>query len=264
MRIWPVAAALVSFGSAAHAAREFCPDRPGESTPACTLDPGTLQVEAGLIDYAHTRTSDEVEDQTLVGDSLVRYGVADHAELRLGWTAYGVDRTRDRVDGSVDHRHGVGDVTLGLRRNLYDPDGSGLSIAVQPFATLPTGHMPIGAGTWSAGILTPIVAELDDKWSLTVDPELDAAADEDEHGRHLAYSGVLDLQRKLTDDLSLVAEGFVQRDDDPQAHQTLASANLLAAYQVGKDSQVDVSLYKGLNRQTPRVELILGVVHRFR
>jgi hypothetical protein len=264
MRSWPFAAVLAMLASAGHAEREFCADRPGEATPACTLDPGTLQVEASLADWSHSRDAEDVEDQTLIGDTLIRYGVADHAELRLGWTAYGVDRTRDRAEGSVDHRHGTGDVSLGLRRNLKNPDGDGLSIAVQPFVTLPMGHTPIGAGTWSAGILMPMVAELDDKWSLTADPEVDAAADEDEHGRHLAYSGALDLQRKLTDDLSLVAEGFVQRDDDPHGHQTLASANLLAAYQIGEDSQLDFSVYKGLNHQTPRVELIFGVVRRFR
>jgi hypothetical protein len=264
MRVWPVFAVVALVSGTADAAREFCPDRPGEGTPACTLDSGTLQAETSLVDYSHSRDADEIEDETLIGDTLLRYGIADHAEVQLGWTAYGFDRTKERADGSVDRRHGTGDVTLGFRRNIQNPDGGGLSFAIQPFVTLPVGHTPISAGTWSAGALAPMVAELDKNWSLTLDPEIDAAADEDEHGRHLAYSGVVDLQRKLGEKLSVAAEGFVQRDDDPAGHEIRASANLLAAYQIGDDSQVDVSVYKGLNHQTPRVQLLLGVVRRFR
>jgi hypothetical protein len=264
MRYGPMmAAALAMLGGTAHAERDLCSDRPGEATQACTLDPGRLQIETSLADYAHSRDAGQVEDQTLIGDTILRYGLGDTTELRFGWTAYGFDRVRDRGDGTVDHRHGTGDISVGFKQNIVHPDGKGFAFALLPFVTIPVGHTPIGAETWSAGMQAPATYELDEQWSLALTPEIDAAADEDEHHRHLAYSGAFDVNRKFGKDLTLTAEGYVQRDREPSGHETVASADFLAAYQIGDNSQVDLSAYKGLNHATPRVELIVGVTHRF-
>lgn len=266
MKAWVTAtlAAGLAWSGGARAERDFCANRPGEGTPACTVDVGTLQIETSAVDYSHKRDSEEVEGQTLFGQSVLRYGIADHADLEIGWTPYGIDRDRERGTDMVAHRRGVGDVSLGIRRNIMHPDGSGIAFAVQPFVTLPVGRTPIGAGTWSAGLLAPVTAVLDDEWSLTIDPEVDAAADQDGDGRHLAYSGVLNIDRKLGQSWQATVEAFVQRDRDPAEPATLAMADFAIARQFGEDGQVDVSLYRGLNRQTPRYELILGFVRRFR
>ena len=53
---------LAALPAAARAGeREFCPDRPGLGTPACTIDAGRAAIEVGLADWtreeeAGTRT----------------------------------------------------------------------------------------------------------------------------------------------------------------------------------------------------------------
>lgn len=259
------AAAIALAGGAAHAEdRDFCPDRPGKGSPACTIDTGRLQIETSLIDYAHSRDADAVDDSYVTGDTLLRYGLGDHTEARLGWTAYGFDRSRDRASGMVDHAQGTGDVTLSLRQSLLHPDNSGTAIAIQPSVTLPSGKSPIGAGTWSAGLLVPFGTDLSKDWRLSLDPEVDAAADGDGSGRHLAYSLVAGLSYTIDPAWQISAEAYGQRDDDPAGHQTLASLDLSAAYQLpDKNRQIDLSAYTGLTHATPRIELVLGVAQRF-
>src|SRR6185503_1298265 len=51
---------LLAAGTArAEGLRDFCPDRPGLGTPACTMDPGHIAVELGLGDWTLTRQSGE-------------------------------------------------------------------------------------------------------------------------------------------------------------------------------------------------------------
>jgi hypothetical protein len=119
--------------------RDFCGDRPGLGTPACTVDAGHLQVEVGLGDWTLDRQPDARTDTIQAGAIALRYGIGDTTELRLGWDGYAHVRTRDRTSGAVDRTGGVGDVTVGIKQNLHNPDGSGLSIALLPYATLPSG-----------------------------------------------------------------------------------------------------------------------------
>lgn len=261
---WAVlAVVLAGAGTPAWAEKEFCPDRPGKSDPACTVDPGHVQLETSFADWSHERDSGETEDTILFNDALVRIGVGDSTELRLGWTSLGTDRTRDRQSGSVEHRTGTGDVSLGLRQNLRDGGDSGPSFSLEPFVTLPAGRTPIGAGTWGAALEGAAQLPLARDWSLTLNPEIAAAPDEDGDGRHLNYSLVANVSWNVTDAFQLGGEAYVERDRDPEDHATLASLDATAAYRIGENSQVDVGAYAGLNSATPRMQLVLGVAHRF-
>ncbi|HEY5712197.1 MAG TPA: transporter [Allosphingosinicella sp.] len=184
-----VLAAAIGWSSPAFAAedlRDLCPDRPGLDTPACTLDPGHFQIEIGVADWTRNRQPDARTDTVLLGELLVRVGVADHSEVQFGWTAYGHVRARDRLSGLVDRQSGTGDVTVALRRNILSPDGSGTALAVMPYAAIPTGGRAIGAGGWSAGLRVPFGFSLSRGLSIAFTPDVEAAANADGHGRHLA------------------------------------------------------------------------------
>lgn len=255
---------LAGLACVAHAEeRDLCVDRPGKATPSCTLDAGHFQIEAGLFDYAHSRDSDTVENDYSTSNLLLVYGVNDSLEARIGWDDYGWTRSRDRMTGLVDHGRGAGDLTLSFRQNLLHPDGKGTAFAILPSVTLPVGSDPIGAGTWSAGVIVPFNADLAENWQLTLDPEVDAAADSDRHGRHLAYAFAAAVTRSIGDAWQLSAEGWAMRDNDPSGHETQASVDFSAAWQPDKNRQVDLSAYVGATRATPRIELVFGVAQRF-
>lgn len=241
--------------------RDYCPARPGLGTPACTMAPGQVSVETSLADWTLDKQGGDRTDTVLIGDTSVRIGLTDSIEAQIGWTPLGI--VRDRTGGAVDRSTRSGDATLGIKANLHNPDGSGLSVAVQPFVTLPIGRAPVGSGDWGAGLVVPITYDLSKTVNLEVTPEVDAAVDQDGRGRHLAYSGVVGIGFALNDALTLTLEDQLVRDQDPSGSTTqdLASASL--AWMPRKTLQLDIGAVAGLDRNAPDVELYAGVARRF-
>jgi len=263
MRIALLAAALL-VPAVAHADdqdRDYCPARPGLGTPACTMAPGQVSVETSLADWTLDKQGVDRTDTVLIGDTSVRIGLNDTIEAQVGWTPLGV--VRERAGGAVNRATRTGDATLGLKANLRNPDGSGLSIAVQPFVTLPIGRAPVGAGGWGVGLVVPVTYDLSKTVNLEITPEVDAAVDQGGRGRHLAYSGVVGVGIALDDKLTFTLEDQLVRDEDPSGSTTqdLASASL--AWMPRKTLQLDIGAVAGLDRNAPDVELYAGIARRF-
>jgi hypothetical protein len=225
------------------------------------VDVGHADVEVGLAEWTLERTAGERTETLALGETLVRVGLTDRLEAQLGWTAFGQVRERGPAGRSSDS--GVGDATLALRRNLASPDGSGFSAALMPFATLPTGNAVLGAGDWSAGLLLPLSYELPHGLQIGFTGQVSAAADEDRHGRHLAYGGVAGVSAQLGRSLSATAELSAKRDEDPSGHATEWLAGLSAGWMANDDLQLDLGANFGLNEAAPDLQLYAGVSKRF-
>jgi hypothetical protein len=255
------ALAAIAFSATAAQAQDLCADRPGKGTPACVVDAGTVQIETSLADWSRTDQAASREDDLLLGDTLVKYGLGDAVELHAAFTAYQRDRVRDGA--GADIAMGFGDISLGARWRAVDGGDSHVSVALQPMVTLPVGGKAVSQGTWSLDVTAPVDVPLSDRWSLNLSPTIAAAADQDGDGRHLAWGGEAGVSDRLDDQLTLGGELWMQRDDDPAGHATQASADLTLAWQPGKDWQLDLSGYAGLTAATPDVEIVAGVVRRF-
>ncbi|WP_126174175.1 transporter [Altericroceibacterium xinjiangense] len=242
--------------------RPFCPSRPGPNTPACTIAPGRVAVEFGFADWQRDDQADLRTDTLRLGDTLVRVGVSETVEVLVGWVPFGRVRTRNAVTGAVDSVSRTGDVLVGAKANLQNPDGSGFSVAVQPFALLPVGRQPVGAGDWGAGVLVPMSYDLGDGLSLQFSPQIDAATDSDGSGRHLAYSAAAGLGVTVSEAIGLSAEVLAGRDHDPDGRTTPLSGTLTAAWFPSPDQQFDVGATVGLN-DAPDVGLSVGYSHLF-
>ncbi|MEA3029094.1 MAG: hypothetical protein QOG13_419 [Sphingomonadales bacterium] len=254
---------LLSAAGAAHAQelRDFCPDRPGLGTPACTIDRGHVAVELGLLGWTLDRRRGAREDEIAAGDLLVRYGITDRLEAQIGWTAYGHVRTRD--GNAVEQAGGTGDVFVALRQNLHNPDGAGLSVAIMPYATLPTGSRGIGAGDWGAGMLVPVSYALPHGFALGLTAEADAAVDADGAGRHFAFGAVIGLDVPVSDAIGATVELSARRDRDPAGASTELLAGASAGWTANDNLQLDIGANAGLNRGSPDLELYVGVARRF-
>ena len=191
-------AALTSVGARAQDT-PFCVDRPGANTPPCTLEAGQVMAEMSLADWTLERSGDQRTDTVLAGDLLVRVGLGEATEARVGLTPYGHYRTRTRATGAIDAGAAVGNLYLGVRHGFSGSDGP---VAVQLFVTVPTGRTPIGAGTWTAGALLPLQFSLSDAVSFAATPEVDALADASDRGHHLAFGSAAGVSVGLADDLS--------------------------------------------------------------
>lgn len=245
-----IAAAAAPAGAAG--LRDFCADRPGKATPACILDAGHLQAETALIDAAF----DHGDRNWTVGQTELRLGVSRRTELEATVTPLSLQR------GAGDHATGFGDLALGLRTALTDPDHDGVAVSAQGFITAPTATHGQGAGGWEGGARLPVSAPLAQGFSLGVTPELDIRRDSARAGVHAAESVAVALSHAVGP-ASLAAEVWAERDADPGAHARHASLDVSAAWMLGADAQVDVGANAGLNRATPGLELYVGVARRF-
>lgn len=243
--------------------REYCPDRPGIADPACTMAPGRTSLEIGVGSWSLDRDADQREDSFVVGDMVLRHGIAEHAEVQVGWTSLGLVRTRDRATGAIDHASGTGDVTLALRRNLANPDGSGFSVAVQPFVTLPVGGKAIGDRSWSAGLRVPLSYALSDKLSLDATTEIDAAANADGGGRHFVFDQVIGASWALNKTITATAEYQVVFDHDPVEHAVEHVAGVSAGWMAAPNLQLDLGANVGLDADATDAEVYFGVSRRF-
>jgi len=256
-------AASATFGATPSHAREYCPDRPGINTPPCTMEPSKLSAEASFGDWTHDSSSDEVDDTVIVGDLALRYGLGESTELRLGWTAYGHMRSKDRISGDISRQSGTGDVTLGIKQNLLDPEGKSFSVALLPSVTLPTGGHAIGSGDWSASLSIPVNVPISDSIAFIAAPEIDAATDEDRKGRHLAYGSAAGLAISLGEAINLAIEAQVLRDDDPQGHTTETIGGIAAGFSLSENAQFDCASEFALNANAPDVRVYVGFARRF-
>lgn len=255
-------AMLFSVPVGAQGLRDFCPDRPGLGTPTCVVDKGHVMIETGLVDWTRERDADTRTDTFLFADTLVRFGLTESAEVQLEWTPVGHVRERDRATGILDRATRAGDVTVALRQNLANPDGSAASLSFQPFVTLPTGRKPTGAGDWGAGLIIPASYELSDAISLYASPRGYAEVDEDGDGRHLAYGSVVGFDATV-DKLTTTVELSEMRNDDPAGHETETVAGLSLGYRPSENMQFDAGTNVGLNHHSPAVQLYVGLSRRF-
>jgi hypothetical protein len=246
------------------ALRDFCADRPGKGTPTCILDQGHWQVELGLFDGGWQKTDDFKVESLAYGDAFVRYGLDGLNEIQFGVTPYSREKVTDRATGDSEIADGIGDISIGLRHSLANPDGSGLSAAIVGFVTAPTGSRDVRDDGFEGGIVLPVSVPLNDDWSLSLSPEIDVAADSDGDGRHAAWTMVAGVGRGFGQ-WALGAEIYVSRDDDPIEASTQSTFDLTAVWSppMLADSQLDFGLNFGLNHDSPDVEFGVGLARRF-
>ncbi|HEX7930978.1 MAG TPA: transporter [Sphingomicrobium sp.] len=237
--------------------RDFCANRPGLGTPACTLAPGRAMIEVGLAGWDHTTDSASIEDQVTLGDALLRVGVTETTEVQIGVASHVIDRIKDRASGLVARTTGIGDGTFAVRQSLSGPNGK---IAVQAFVSTPLK----GGGPASFGMLVPAGFDLPSGFELDLTPELDLAANESANGHHLAWGGVVGLSHPLGKQVSLTGEVAAFRDDDPAGHSTDARVAGSIAWQVSDRFQLDFEADAGLSSGAPDRSLLVGLAWQFR
>jgi hypothetical protein len=260
-RIGALAAAL-SLAATAVLAEEsdFCPERPGQTTPPCVMDPGRVMLETAVASWTYDDHGGTRTDDVAIASSALRVGLVGRLEAQLGWTPVDIVRVRDKTTGVTTTGSGVGDLSLGL---LYGLAGRNGPVAIQAFVTAPTGSGPIGAGDWGAGARLPVALPLAPRVQVALTPEVDAEVNASGAGRHLTYGGAFGAGYSLSKSLQFGADIAVFRHEEPSGPTTSASAGLSLAWQVGHNTQLDVGATLGLNRDTANHQLYVGIAHRF-
>jgi hypothetical protein len=128
------AAAQAPASSAAPAppAPELVTDRPDQTESAAVVPPGLVQLETGL-DAAREGGDPETET-TALGSTLVRIGLLEGLELRLGWGGW----EREEQGGAAVE--GAADAELGLKVGLCEARGARPQAALIAGVSLPVGE----------------------------------------------------------------------------------------------------------------------------
>lgn len=255
-----VGLALATGSAAPASAREFCAERPGKATPPCVLEAGRAQVEVGLLTVTARRAEGLEEDGWLLGQAGLRLGVSARTEVQV--TVSPMSVTETTAGGPRVRTTGVGDVGLGLRTSLTDPDRPGPAVALQAFASAPTATRGQGAGGWEGGVRLPLAGAMGWGLDLTGTPELALRRDRDGRGAHATVAGALAASHGWGP-ASLTAEVWAERDFDPARALTRASLGLSGAWMATPDVQLDGGTSLGLTRTTPDLEVSFGISRRF-
>ncbi|UAK25474.1 transporter [Sphingomonas nostoxanthinifaciens] len=248
---------LVSGPAFAQDEPRFCPSRPSLGSSACTTEPGQVHLEVSAVDRQHDRGADQQDDSLLLGDFQARIGVGPATEGQVGWTPYGFDRSR-QPGGPSQRLQGTGDLALGVRQNLHNPDGKGLSYGIEASLTLPTGSRAIGEGDWGVGVDVPVSYQVSDLLSVTLTAEIDAAADEDRAGRHFAGDTIATVGFHPTNKVTLYTEAEFLRDLDPSGRSSKAYAAEGLAIRVSKRASLWAETVTGLNTASTDLRAFAG------
>ena len=125
--------------------REFLPDRPYVTDSPYTVDAGHWLLEMGLFEYTRDRWGNRL-DQFAFGDTNIRLGVTNYADVELMFTAYTYILTRHKNTGGQLKRSGFSDTTLKSKINILGDDGGPVGIAFFPGVTFPSASAGVGGG----------------------------------------------------------------------------------------------------------------------
>jgi hypothetical protein len=259
-RVALAAIGLAASRAAMAADSPICADRPGKANPTCTVPAGRLQVESGLIDWSRDESGGVASDSLAIGSTAFKYGLNGRWHIELDLAPVNLARTHG--PGLDERDSGFGDVFIRSKYRLTH-DG-GVQVALDPFVKIPTASHSIGNGRVEAGVALPV------DWSLpgstvgiTLGPEIDWIANDDDHGHHLAMVQVISVGWQATDKLNLSTELWGQWNWDPAGTTRQATADAAIAFLVNSDVQLDTGANFGLNRATPDVEIYAGMSTRF-
>lgn len=134
-----LAAAAPGLGQAADEP-ELVTDRPDQTESTAIVPVGRVQFELGANRAGEEVGDDdgevEIDAWNFVG-TLVRVGLADRFELRLGWEGWlDEEVTAGHLRGSEE---GAGDAVVGAKVKLREGDGASPAIALLVHSTVPVG-----------------------------------------------------------------------------------------------------------------------------
>jgi hypothetical protein len=234
--------------------------------PLITDDTGTqgrgkFQVEINSEFTYDKETEEGVTIKETGGEvaTILSYGITDNIDIVLG-IPYQWFRVKE--DGSVITKEdGISDISLEAKWRFYEKDG--LSLALKPGITLPTGDEDDGLGagrvTYSAFFIT--TKELE-PWAFHMN--LGYIRNENKHDeRRDIWHASLAAEIEVIKNLTAVANIGVERNPDKgsSVHPAFILGGLI--YSISENIDLDFGIKRGLNKPETDLTLLAGIVVGF-
>ncbi len=140
-------------------------DRPDFTESSSVVGKCRLQIEGGYT-YLHDESAGIALDEHGLPELLLRYGLTDCLELRVGWIGYVFSKEQDRAGGVTSEVDGGTGLDIGVKRQFNDQDGwmpeSGVILGV----TAPVGNPQIGTDRLGASVVGLYSWEVNDWLSI--------------------------------------------------------------------------------------------------
>ena len=219
-------------------------DRPDFTEASSVVGYRRLQIEGGYT-YAHDKSDGIATDEHVLPELLMRYGLSDCVELRIGWVGYvSVTETVQATSTATNSSGGTG-LDLGFKVKCTDQQGWMPESAVIFGVTAPIGDPEIDSDRVGASAVGAYSWELNDWLSIGGNTGFFSVPSDGDYFNLFAQSIAAGIS--LTDRLGMYQEWIMLVFDDAADSPTQHIYNGGFTFLVTPDLQLDWRAGIGLN-----------------
>jgi hypothetical protein len=227
-----------------------------------TQGKGNAQLEF-VGEYGHDKEGGAATNSLAIPTApVLSYGITDTVDLVLSISH---QRIETKQDGVTTTESGISDASVEMKWRYYEKNG--LSIAIKPGFTLPTGDENKGLGNGktssSAFFITTKEAE---PWAFHfnvgyVRNEYKLQADEEANRKDIWHVSIAS-QVEVTKDLKAVANIGMERNPDKTSNTSPAFILGGIIYSITGNVDIDLGVKGGLNKPETDITYLAGITWR--
>jgi hypothetical protein len=193
---------------------------------------------------------------------FLSYGLTDTIDIVFG-LPYASAKVEDA--GTTTAVRGITDASIELKARFYEKDG--LSFAVKPGVSLPTGDEEKGLGNGKTSYSTFFIATKEaEPWAFHfnvgyVRNEFKLVEDEEANQKDIWHVSIAS-QVEVIKDLSLVANIGMERNPDKSSNTNPAFALGGIIYSITEKVDLDMGIKAGLNKPETDYSILAGITWR--
>lgn len=241
-----------------------------EPTPF-TIEPGRLAIELDFINFVYDRHNpDRANERVRAWEwpLLFRYGVMDNLEIQFGMELYVRESVRDRDASTRETADGFGDITLGVKYNLWGNDDwdrdieGATALALIPYLRLPTNRHGLTSRAVEGGVFVPFAIEDVFGFEIEWTPGFHAIRNSSDDDYEFEWSSLLVLNRELFAGI----EGFVEFESFINSESGEPWVGQLASgltWDITDNTVLEGGVSFGLTRSADDFGVFLTFVQRF-
>jgi hypothetical protein len=217
---------------------------------------GKTEIEVGT-EYAR-EAEDGTTQKTTSVTTTISYGLNDSMDLILGIPYQNI---RTKTADSATDEDGIADTVVELKWRFFEKEG--LSLALKPSITLPTGNKRrgLGNGRTAYGLYFITTKEMD---PLTLHFNLQYKRNENRLNNQIDLWHVsLASEIKISEKIRFVANIGMDKNTNTASNVDPAFVLGGLVYSVSKDLDFDIGYKHGLNKPATDYSILAGITFRF-
>ena len=262
----PVAARDVEAEQSDRMSEPLVTDRPDFTESTETIEVGYGQLEMGYTFTVDREGSDRVRDHT-APELLLRVGLAERLELRIGWNGYAFADQQFVTTTSAGRRvtrddwsQGSNDLSLGIKYKFFEQSGPWPHFGIIAAVSVPSGSAGVSSGDVDPAVVFLWAYDVTDRFAVA--GNVGVAYPTDAADRFVQTSASLSFAYALTERIGGYVEyfGFYPNTERSDAAHSI---NAGLTYLVNNDFQFDWRVGAGLNEEADDFFTGVGLAWRF-